>query len=195
MKKWGLIAVVIFSFSTVYGDRPEKQETLVAKVILQNTNGYFVLSDGSLWKAIGFCKRWRTVGEWWNDAQLVPKNYECLPNDWFLGTEVWAYSKYENLQVDEDDASNKEVLKQCTHLLVNNRTGQVLFAIALNPADCVVHLFNEAHDEGYSQGYTQGQLKNSQNAHEMYNKGHADGYKTGYIEGYQIGLKEDRVRG
>lgn len=185
MKKICLIAIAILSFSVVYGNLPEKVETLSAKAILQNTEGYFVLSDGSMWKAIGFSKRWRSLSEWWNNAQLVPENYECVPNDWFLGAQIEAYSKYDNLQVDESDASNQEVLKQCTHLLVNTRTGQVLFAISLHPGDCIVRVFNEARDEGYNKGYHEGRLSSYQNATDIYNKGHSEGYKAGYQAGVQ----------
>ena len=103
MKNWIMIAVAAFSvsFSQGFGyggtktNEPERVAPISAKAILQNSNGYFVLADGTLWKAIGFSKRWRTLTEWWNNVQLVPENYECVPNDWFLGTAPppWTYWK------------------------------------------------------------------------------------------------------
>ncbi len=189
MKKWLVIALALLSCLGLHASSIEKIEVLSSKVILQNTNGYFVLSDRSCWKAVGFAKRWRTPSEWWNNVQLVPENYECVPNDWFLGSQIQIYSKYENLEVNEANASNSEALKQCTHLLLNSRTGQVLFAVALEPAECIVQLFNDAYQDGHSVGYSQGRLKSYENATEIYNNGHADGYKSGYEEGFQDGFR------
>jgi hypothetical protein len=172
MKKWVFLALLLFSSSLMFADKYEKVETLSSKVVLQSGNGYFVFSDQSHWKAIGFSKRWRTLTEWWNDVQLVPENYECLPKDWQEGTAIEVYSKYGNLTVSEANASNVEELKQCTHLLVNTRTGQVLFAIALEPSNCLPMLFHEAKNEGYQAGYSQG-----------YFIGHSNGYSTGYAAG------------
>ena len=182
--------MIAFGVSALHADA-EKVEYLSAKVLLENTNAYYVLSDGSCWKVMGFVKRWRTPSEWWNNVQLVPQNYESIPNDWFLGTKIEAYPKYEYLNVDESNASNQADLKQCTHLLVNTRTGQVLFAIALHPSDCMIQVYNDAHDDGYNQGFTKGRLSSYQNATDIYNKGVSDGYKDGYAKGYQDAMKEE----
>ena len=185
MKNWLFITLTVFCCLFSYAESAEVVETLSSKVILQNTSGYFVLSDRSLWKVLGFSKRWRSLSEWWNDVQLVPQNYECIPNDWLLGSQIAVYSKIGNLEVDEANASNKDELKQCTHLLVNMHTGQVLFAMALEPADCIVKLFNDAHGDGYNKGLGEGNSENYQNATKSYNQGRADGYRDGYTQGFQ----------
>ncbi|HSW85898.1 MAG TPA: hypothetical protein VLG49_00200 [Rhabdochlamydiaceae bacterium] len=195
MRKWLLGIATVLSCSVIHANFPEKVEILSSKVILQNTNGYFVLSDGSCWKTIAFSKRWRSIKEWWRKVQLVPKNYECVPNDWYLGTNIEVYSKYENLEVDEANASNQDDLKQCTHLLVNTRTGQVLFAIALHPADCIVQLHNDSYGDGYSDGFSEGRMESHKNATDIYNSGYADGQKAGYAEGYQAAFKEEQPEG
>lgn len=187
-----LILVTVFSCFATYADQLQKVETLSAKVVLQNAEGYFVLSDGSLWKAIGFVKRWRSLSEWWNDAQLAPKCFECVPNDWYLGAQIAIDSKYGNLGVNEANASNQEILKRCTHVMTNLQTGQVLFAIALHPAEGLVELFNDAHTDGYSKGYTKGRCDSFANASESYNSGHSEGYKAGYREGYQAALHDQQ---
>ena len=184
MKRYLLLIMVMFSCA--YASSPDQVASLSSKVILQSTNGYFVLSDGSCWKVIPFSKRWRSISEWWNNVQLVPENYESLPKDWFLGTEIEAYSKYGNLEVNESDAANQEMLKQCTHLLMNARTGQVLFGIAMDPAECIVHLFQDAHADGHRKGVSDGRAENATNS---YNAGFTEGRKIGYAEGYQAGLK------
>jgi hypothetical protein len=189
MKKWVLVIAVVLSCSAVHANDVEKIETLSSKVILQNTDGYFVFSDGSCWKVIGFSARWRSLSEWWNNIQLVPANYGCVPNDWFLGTHIEVYPKRHALQVDEADASNHAALKQCTHLLVNTRTEQVLFAIALTPAECIVQLSKEMHKDGYDQGFHKGRLDTYTNAMNIYNDGYAAGCKIGYTEGYQAALR------
>jgi len=190
MKKWLLSIAALISCTVLHADYPEKVETLSSKVILQNTSGYFVLSDGTCLKAIPFSKRWRSLKEWWRNVQLVPKNYECVPNDWYLGSQIEVYSKYENLEVSEANASNQEDLKQCTHLLFNTRTGQVLFAIAMHPAECVVQIYNDSYKDGYTDGYTEGRMEKHKNATDIYNAGFADDQKAGYTEGYQAALKE-----
>ncbi len=190
MKKWLVLAIALLSCVVVQASSIERIEVLSSKAILKNANGYFALSDGSLWKAVGFEKRWRTPSEWWNNVQLVPENYECVPNDWFLGAQIQIYSKYDNLEVNEANASNQEALKQCTHLLVNTRSGQVLFATELDPAECVIRLFNDAFQDGYQSGYSKGRLESYKDASEIYNSGHADGFKAGYEEGFQDGFRE-----
>lgn len=182
MKKCFFTLVLFLGCSLCYGAKLEKIESLSSKVILQDTNGYFVLSDGSCWKVIPFQKRWRSLFEWWNDVQLVPENYVCVPNDWYLGTEIEIYPKYE-CTVNEGDASNQELLKQCTHLLVNSRTKQVLFAIALHPAECTLQLFHDVHEEAYNKGFNDGQMANHRSGTEIYNRGYSSGYQDGYHAG------------
>ncbi|MEI6243311.1 MAG: hypothetical protein WCP39_07935, partial [Chlamydiota bacterium] len=65
-----------------------------------------------------------------------------------------------------------------TNVLVNSSTKQVLFAIALDPAVCVVMLFNEAYEEGYNQGFLIG------------NSNASNYYQNGYQEGYQAGCQD-----
>ncbi len=178
-----LFALALFSCSFGYASPAERVESLSSKAILKNTNGYFVLADGSCWKVVPFAKRWRSIGEWWNGVELVPANYNCVPNDWQLSTSIETYSKYENLAVNEADAGNQEELKQCTHLLVNGRTRQVLFAIELHPADCIVQLANEMHADGYQKGYDEGRLSGYKNSTDIYKEAHAAGYQIGYAEG------------
>jgi hypothetical protein len=177
MKNLLLILSAVFSFSLGYGGAPETVEMLSSKVILESKEGYYVLSNGACLKVVGFSTRWRTPSEWWNNVELVPKNYECVPDDWFLGSEIEVYAKYENLEVNLENATNAEILTQCTHLLYNTRTGQVLFAIWMHPAECLVQIFNDAHKDGYDKGYKEG-----------YDKGYKGGYKIGYEDGYQAAL-------
>ena len=183
MKKWFCVAVAVFSCSLVSADNPEKIETLSSKISLDNKEGYFVLADGSCWKVVGFSKRWRSLSEWWNAVELVPKNYDCIPNDWYLGSPIGVYDKNRNMEVNEADAANQEILHQCSHILVNGRTQQVLFAIAMQPAECLIQLYTDARNEGYNAGYSKGRLSTFQSGTEIYNNGHADGYKAGYADG------------
>ncbi len=181
-----MFVIAILSCSFISADQPEKVEALSSKVILESADGYFVLSDGSYWKVVQFVKRWRTPSEWWNNIALVPKNYECTPSDWFLGSQIEVFSKQETtLTVDEMNASNHETLKKCTHILWNARTDQGLFAIALDPADCIVQLHNDARSEGYNKGLRDGLQKSSKNSSEAYDKGYTDGYNAGFREGVQ----------
>src|ERR1700722_7093055 len=111
MKKWVLITLAVFSCSVMHASDPEKIEAISSRVTLQNTNGYFVLTDGSCWKVMGFSKRWRSLSEWWNGVELVPAKYECVPSDWNVGSQIEVYAKHGNLEVSEADASNQDALK------------------------------------------------------------------------------------
>lgn len=176
MRNWFLGLVFALSCSIVSANQPERVEVLSSKVVLANSDAYFVLSDGSYWKVITFLKRWRSVSEWWNDVKLIPENYESVPNNWFVGTEIDVYPKYGNVGVDEANASNQEVLRQCTHLFCNSRNGQVLFAAEIHPSEGPVRIFNEGLKEGYSKGVK----ASSQKTEEVYNQGYTEGYKRGY---------------
>lgn len=171
---------------------PERIEALSAKVILQDGSGYYALSDGSQWKVIGFSKRWRTFSEWWNNVEIAPEYYDCLPTDWYLGAQIETYTKYGNLNVNEADAANSDILRQCTHLLVNRATGQVLFALLLHPADCLVQLYNDAYKDGHTKGFEKGRSLSNQKTDEIYNNGHSEGYKAGYADGYYDGQLSSR---
>jgi hypothetical protein len=180
MRKWVWIILSMICFSEVFAESSERIETLAAKVILSNSDGYFVLSDGSFWKVIGFSKRWRSLSEWWNNTPLmVSEDFDSLPNDWPMGAQMEIHTKYESPIMEcvkEADASNQEILKQCSHLLRNKGSGKILFAISIHPAECFVQAFQEARNEGYHEGYSYG-----------YSMGYSMGHSAGYSSGYQAG--------
>ena len=161
------MGILIFGFS-LHADEGHVTAELTSKAILKNESAYFVLSDGSCWKVIPFQKRWRSLSEWWYSVELdVPKNYDCVPSDWYLGAEIEIYRKYENVTVDEGNSSNQKDLNQCTHLLVNPGSGNILFAISLSLSGCLQEVYNDAHSDGYNKGY-----------------------KVGWDAGYQVGYRE-----
>ena len=176
-----VISSCLCSFS--HANEPENIQHLSGKAVLPSGNGFFVLSDQSCWKVVGFCKRWRTVSEWWNDEQLIPKCYETTPDDWNLDAPIEVYSKYPNLTANEEDASNQKSLQKCSHLFVNQLTGTVLFAQPLSTAACVSQVFNSAFESGYNKGHKAGYQKGRSSSND-------DAYKTGFKDGYDKGFKE-----
>ena len=174
-----MLLTSIFSCSFTQASEPERVEVLEGAAAFSSGEGYFVLSDQSCWKVIGFSTRWRTMTEWWNGTQLVPQNFENVPSDWSLGSYVEIYSKYDNLSISEADASNQDKLRQCTHLIVNPGTGMVLFAIPLSTSHCMVSLFNQAHATGYSEGYIEG-----------YSIGYGAGCDSSYDSAYKRGFED-----
>lgn len=188
MKKLLMFVVLIFVY-TVHANDSAYVATLCAKVVASDGKGFFILSDGSYWKTVGFVKRTRSIAEWWNNVELAPKNYECVPNDWFIGAQIACFLKSANLTVDESNASNIEELKQCTHLLVNQGNEQILFAVMLDPATCLTQIFNQAYQDGYDKGNRDGRSSGQKNNSEQYEKGRSDGYTAGYQAGYQQGVQ------
>ena len=181
--------LVTMSCSVCCASQLERVEALVSKAVLKNSDGYFILSDGSFWKVITFVKRSRTLSEWWNSASLIPEQYECVPNDWFSGAEIQVFSKANHLEVDLANASNEKALKQCTHLLYNSKNGQILFAISMQPSEFIDTLFKDARKEGYNAGYSDGRYQSTNDARASYNKGRDEGYKSGYQAGFQDAVK------
>lgn len=182
MRQWFAVIVALFAFSHVRADVESYAPVLSAKVSVYEPNGYFQLSDGTHWKVIGFVPRTRGLGEWWNNVQLAPDTYKCLPKDWVVGAQIIAYPKYGNLGVEESNAINHEALKQCSHLLVNQGNAQVLFALPLDPATWLVQLFNDAHRFGYDSGYNKGFYERSYVTEDEKKKQYDQGYSKGYSD-------------
>ncbi len=170
------MAVVVSS--ALFADEPQQFAAISTNISLESGTGYFVLSDGSFWKAIPFIKRMRGPLEWWNDVRLVPEQYVTLPKEWPVGLEIAIYSRAWILDVNEENASNQDAIRRCTHLLMNSRTGQFLFAIPFDPASGLAEfyydVYNEAYKKGHDEGYGSG-----------YSIGYGNGSYNGYAEGYE----------
>lgn len=52
---------------------------------------------------------------------------------------------------------------------------QILFAVSLHPADCMVQIFNDGYNEGLEKGHSSGYL---------------EGYSLGYYAGQQNGYNQ-----
>lgn len=197
MKKLFLLITTCCLCAGLQAEDPEKVETLAAKFCLENKIGYYVFSDDSCWKVIGFSKRSRSLREWWNNVQLAPEIYDCTPDKWTVGAPIEIYAKDSFSPIPLDNASNKENVMQCSHVFLNKNTRQVLFALSLKPAECLSQLYKighkEGHEEGYSkgmregnhQGYQRGYQQGTEKSGEEYQKG----YRLGYQEGYNQGSK------
>jgi hypothetical protein len=144
----------LIGFTAVYA---EPNMAIAAKIVPEESRGYFIFSDGTFWKVSSFIKRWRTPLEWISgDDIYVPENYVCSVQDWSFADEFEAYPKYGNIRVNESDASNEEDLKKHSHVLVNIRTGKTLFGTPIHPADFLVQIYDEGYNEGYGIGYSRG---------------------------------------
>jgi hypothetical protein len=171
MSKW----IVSFAFlltsivSASPGMAVDHIANLEGGISMNGHNGYFVLTDGTFWKVYGYVTRYRTPFEWWNGASLdVPEQFNCAPKDWYAGSEIECYPRSGVNFVDDSNASNQDELKQCTHVLINSKTGQVLFGIKMSPLTCLNLIYAEGENHGY-------------------NKGYSVGYNTGYNNGYSAG--------
>jgi len=194
MKKLFLLAMTFLWCSPLHPLDPEKVETLSAKFCSENKGGYYVLADDSCWKVIGFSKRWRGLREWWNNVQLAPETYDCIPDNWIVGATIEIYQKSSFPSIPLENASNKENVLQCSHVFLNKTTNQVLFAIALKPAECLTQLYKLGHNDGYEEGHSKGRHERN---HQEYQRGYQEGvekidqeYKRGYRLGYQEGYNQ-----
>ncbi len=178
MRRWILCAAMAVS-AVLFAEQPQQFEALSANISLENETGYFILSDGSFWKAIPYIQRWRDPLEWWNDVRLVPKEYETQPKKWAIGSEITVYSRGGLMHICDENASNQEAIRQCTHLLMNMHTGQVLFAIPYDPARGLEEFYHDVYNEAYEKGHAWG-----------YSNGNSKGYSEGYRAACKKFLKE-----
>lgn len=194
MKRLVSILCAVLSMNCVHSGELEKESQLVAKVALSNTQGYFLFEDGSFWKVVPLIKRWRSLSEWWNDVQLVPEQFECIPKDWNLGAPIAVYRKESNFDIEESNASNSKILKHCSHFLVNQVTKQTLFAYPLSQSQLITQLYRDAYLDGYNIGQQEGIQKqdqmNQQTKTKIHQEGYTKGYQSGYETGYRDGLKK-----
>ncbi len=182
MKKWRTLLAMLSICSFIFADELENIEILSSKVVLQSSEGYFALSDGSCWKVVSFSPRWRSPCEWWHNVEIVPESYKTTPADWLVGTKIEIYPVYGNLDVNLDNASNEAELMECTHLLYDTKARRVLFAIPMHPSYCLTNVFTDAHQEGYDKGYLDGRSEPFEHSAESYTNGYEAGYENGYKE-------------
>ena len=185
-KKTIFIFLFVFSccsVSSFASTASPSSEFLIGKAATYEDEGYFILSDNSCWKVVGFVPRWRTISEWWAGTELLPAGYEVLPKDWSLGSVIEVYAKHQILSGNENNASNKDKLRSCTHLLICPNTGMTLFASPISSVDCMINASESSYNKGYNQGYHAGYSdgRSTTNAHE-YNQGYDDGYSQAELD-------------
>lgn len=195
MKKYLLGVVCLFATSLMHADETQEVAyagSLAGQIFVGDTNGFFILSDGSCWKTASFITRWRNPLEWWNSVDLnPPQNFQCTPKDWTLGAPIEVYPKLRLSGIDISNASNAAELNQCTHVMINQHTGHVLFSVALAPSVAMMEIFKTGHAAGYKEGVQKGSSETRQVAHkEGYNEGRQAAYQEGYNEGRQSAHQE-----
>lgn len=187
-----MIKKVLFCFFSLsfslFADQSQEQESILAsKVIITDSSGFYAMGDLSIWKVIGLSPRWRSLSEWWNGVQIVPEDFQCSINDFYVGAKLRIIPKHEYNIFDDACAANKSDLARCSHVIVNTATNKCVFAIALRPETAIVELYNESYNQGYSLGYNEGRRRiNVENYHQ---------YEKGYRDGYKQGLKDALVNG
>lgn len=183
MKK--LISLFAVCLGPIFAGSEDLDETfhLTSKIDIDAGGSYYCLSDGSLWRVYDFNPRWRSLSEWWNDVCLVPEDFKCKTRDWFLGSEIQVISKQDAHQVCLEDAENQKVLKNCTHLLYNLPAGKYLFAVHLEPKDCLVYLYQDAFEIGHKKGYAEAKLEGNRESAKEFKKGYEAGYFKGFNDG------------
>jgi len=191
MKKYLLGILCLFTMTAAHAvnGNPDHVGGLCGQILVGDTTAYYTLSDGTFWKTSAFVTRWRSPLEWWNGVEVAPpESLRCTPKDWTLGAPIAVYAKF-GMEIDISNASNLEELKKCTHVLVNQHTGQVLFGVALAPAVAMTEIFNTGVAAGYNDGLQKGHREGHQAAYQNgYNKGYAEGRTKGEAQGYELGF-------
>lgn len=183
MKK--LISLFALCVCHVFAGSEDLDDTfnLSSKIDIDSSGSYFCLSDGSLWRVYDFNPRWRSLSEWWHDVSLVPQEFQCKTKDWFLGSDIQVISKQETNPACLDDADNQRILKNCTHLLYNVAAGKYLFAVHLDPKDCLLSLYQDAFNLGHKKGYSEAKLQSNTDSAREFKKGYEAGYYKGFNDG------------
>lgn len=196
--------ILLFFSCSLFAAYPVSIQSIVCREV-ESSSRYFTLSDYSWWKVVRFEPRWRTPVEWWQGVELIPKEYDSHPKNWHPHHEIEVYSKadfYRNSVITEENASNQEALKACTHVLLNRHTQEVLFAIYLDPSMALREVFQGAKEAGKQEGYRQGYSEGAQTRHfteaskeqAAYQRGFHDGKEQGEREGFRRGYEEGGSR-
>lgn len=147
----------IFFFLMFFGTMQSEPVSLVGKVFLSESKGYFIFSDGTFWKVATVQKRSRGPLEWLCGTELiVPSEYEWKIDECSLGDLFESFAKNRELPFDESHAANQEELKALSHLFIHQPTEKMVFAKPLHPADFLNELYKDAHDRGFALGYATG---------------------------------------
>lgn len=168
----------------------ENKLSLSSKVMIQSHTAFYALSDGSFWKVFSFTPRWRSVSEWWNDVKLIPNSYECDPSDFYVGCDLEILTKLDHDLANHENATNKDIISRCTHLMHNVHTDKYLYALKLKPEHLLTELYNESFKDGYHKGFEKGKQFNNIDASIQYK----NGYEAGFYNGYQEALKSQDMR-
>jgi hypothetical protein len=179
MFKYLLSCLCMMNAAVFAQESIEQEGVLASKVLIKDASGFYALSDGSIWKVMGLTPRWRTVSEWWNSIQIVPEDFECAINDFYIGAKLKIVPKHAYDAFDDQCASNKEELARCSHIIINTDTNKCVFAVALRPETALVEVYNESYKQGYSTGYNKGRLSTNIEAYNQYEKGYQAGYQNG----------------
>jgi hypothetical protein len=176
------VCVLVAFLSQTFAASEEANFNLTSKVLINESTGFYTLSDGSFWKVFNFSPRWRTISEWWNDVKLIPEAYDTAPQDWYIGADLEVISKLDHLDAKESDSSHKNLLARCTHIIRNTGSNKCLFAVELKPETLLVELYNDTYKSAYEKGYYKGQLSSDLDASKQYEKGYEAGYYQGRID-------------
>lgn len=159
MKKWLLLLLWFLQAGTIQA--AEQEASLAMSLGYQSHRGYFALSDGSYWKAVGLIARWRDPIEWIYGEELIPEDYLSMPRVWQVDEEIRTYLKRDSVNVKRVDLANlydPVEFQKCSHLLFNVNREQGIFAVKLDIADCIVGVAYQAYENGYGEGFCRARL-------------------------------------
>lgn len=153
MKKW--IASVLVLISHLFG--ADFTGTLDGIVGVETRKGYLILSDGSIWEVFGFVSKYQIMLPWTHGVDLhIPDGFDLLPSQWVVGPTVNVFAKADYSPVDVTNASNKDELDDCTHVLVNTGTNKILFGLHADPAIAFPDIYSKAVSDRYLAAYFAG---------------------------------------
>lgn len=157
------LSVSCFASATI-----DSELYLASKVVVHPECGYYVLSDGSMWKVFALHPRWRTLSEWWNSVKIVPEELDCKPDDFYLGVPIKVIQRHGFVKFDETVASNAATLNSCGHIIVNLVSNKGLFAYALKPENALFDVYHEGYRTGHAKGYFEGEVDGSKRTKKYY---------------------------
>ena len=191
------MAICLFATPLMRADESQAEHigALAGTILVGDTNGFFMLADGSCWKTTSYVTRWRGPLEWWNGVDIAPpQGFQCTLKDWNLGAPIEFHRRHGISGVDLSNASNSAELNQCTHIMINQHTGHVVFGVFLTPTIAMTEIFKTGRETGFREGEQKGRAETRQYVYQDgYNKGHEDGYRKGHQKGFEEGAVAGRT--
>ena len=142
---WSLI-------TAAHGAEPEQVEKIAASFDVSDSVGYFVLSDGTIWRVISAGEHTPDFLESFGGEQLLPEAYRTDTREWVRDADIELYPIESLPQSIDIGSPSRDLVPEATHIVVDIESGKALFAQRLPLIDGLAMVAKESRLAGVQEG-------------------------------------------